>query len=159
MSISRCAYMGSLTISSALMYASSFYYMSEWFVERRGLANGVIFAGTSADSIFSQLCQVYLLLAGTAWGGLVLPLILPSIIDKYGIARTLRFYAIINSSVLALMLPFIRGRLPETSAIGPSRPRMNNFFWIKDKTFWVINVANTLQGLAYFVPLLWLPSM
>jgi hypothetical protein len=29
----------------ALLHAAAIYYMSEWFVERRGLANGVIGAG------------------------------------------------------------------------------------------------------------------
>ncbi|KIP08941.1 hypothetical protein PHLGIDRAFT_103577 [Phlebiopsis gigantea 11061_1 CR5-6] len=126
-------------IGAALLYASSIYYMSEWFVEKRGLANGVI-------------------AAGPALGGVVLPLVLPSLIDKYGSGKTLRFFAIIISAMLLLILPFVRGRLPETPVVGPARPRSSNLLWLKDKNFWAINVANIIQALAYFVPILWLPT-
>ncbi|GJE99307.1 MFS general substrate transporter [Phanerochaete sordida] len=132
-------------IGGALLYAPAIYYMSDWFVERRGLALGIIDAGT-------------------ACGGLVLPLILPPLVDKHGSAKILRYYSIVCLGLLTLILPFVRGRLPEARMVhGPVNPRafavtQNRLFWLKDKTFWVINVANTLQGLAYFVPLLWLPT-
>lgn len=50
---------------------STFYFLQEWFVERRGFANGVCFAGTAA-------------------GGLVLPFILNALLERYGAALTLR---------------------------------------------------------------------
>ena len=46
-------------------------YLTEWFFEKRGLANGVIFAGT-------------------ALGGLILPFILDALLENFGIASTLR---------------------------------------------------------------------
>lgn len=39
----------------ALIYAPCIYYMSEWFVERRGLANGTIDAGKWWTSLFRHL--------------------------------------------------------------------------------------------------------
>lgn len=35
---------------AALVYAPVISYMSEWFVQRRGLANGILVAGTSSSS-------------------------------------------------------------------------------------------------------------
>ena len=61
-----------------------------------------------------------------------------------------------------VILPFIRARLPET------RGRANNArqhltanatkAFIKDRAFWVVLLATLAQGLAYFIPILWLPS-
>lgn len=34
-----------IVILTALVYAPVVSYLSEWFVQRRGLANGIIFAG------------------------------------------------------------------------------------------------------------------
>ena len=49
-----------LTGRSALIYAPCIYYMSEWFVERRGLANGVIDAGQY------RFCD-FVVFAGSSW--------------------------------------------------------------------------------------------
>jgi len=45
--------------------------LSEWFVARRGLANGVVFAGT-------------------AIGGLIIPFLLEFLLSRYGAPITLR---------------------------------------------------------------------
>ncbi|KAL0069125.1 hypothetical protein AAF712_003811 [Marasmius tenuissimus] len=55
--------------------------MSEWFVERRGFANGVRFTGSSA-------------------GGLILPLVLPYVISSYGSSKALRILGIAIATLL-----------------------------------------------------------
>lgn len=59
-------------------------------------------------------------------------------------------------------VPFLRSRLPESRvAHASTQPRAttsNRASYLKDRTFWIINLANTVQSLAYFVPMLWLPS-
>ncbi|VDB91914.1 unnamed protein product [Peniophora sp. CBMAI 1063] len=109
-------------LGASLIWQPALSYLSEWFVERRGMANGAMFAGT-------------------ALGGLFLPLILPPLITSYGSAVTLRY------------LP----RLPESRVQGPSR-REESQAWMKDWRFWALLLINTLQGLAYFVPLVYLPT-
>ena len=87
---------------------------------------------------------------------------LPPLLGKYGNLRTLRYLAITQLGLSFAVLPFIRGRLPEsripdanarihTSAVGPRS-------YLGQMTFWVILLATLVQGLAYFVPILWLPS-
>ncbi|KAL4250659.1 Proton-linked Monocarboxylate Transporter [Abortiporus biennis] len=137
-------------IGGALLYHSCVCYMSEWFVNRRGLANGVFFAGTAA-------------------GGLVLPLFLPVLITKFGTSKTLRYLAIAELVLLIPIIPFIKPRLPESN-IGFFATRggrrgdrdrvsaLRNWSWLNDSSIWFVLSANTLQGLAYFLPLVWLPT-
>ncbi|KAG7445644.1 MFS general substrate transporter [Guyanagaster necrorhizus] len=112
--------------------------MSEWFVTRRGLANGVIFAGT-------------------ATGGLILPLILPELISRYESAKTLRIPSVVLLALLLPVLPFVKPRIPNSrnrQQMSPPRARE----WIKSTSFWVLLAANTFQGFGYFVPIVWLPT-
>ena len=102
-------------------------YTSEWFVARRGLANGVIYAGTSL-------------------GGLLLPLLLPSLIEKRGTAIALRITTIAFAVFLLPALPFLKGRLPESKVHGPSTRSAPEPKWFKEPSFLFIVVVNTLQG-------------
>ncbi|KZS92901.1 MFS general substrate transporter [Sistotremastrum niveocremeum HHB9708] len=125
-------------IGGSLMYAPCISFLSEWFVERRGLANGIIFAGTAAGAVF-------------------LPFVIPDFIAKYGIPATLRIIAIAVLLSLLVCLPFLRGRLP-TIRVSAPRPRGTDMTWAKDWTLWLFVAANTFQGLAYSVPITWIPT-
>ncbi|KAJ8080184.1 hypothetical protein PM082_017014 [Marasmius tenuissimus] len=135
-------------IGGSLLDYPCISFMSEWFVERRGLANGVLFAGTAA-------------------GGMILPLILPHLISSYGSSKALRILGIAIAAVLVSSLPFVNGRLPDlrnrVRGPGPRGLATRNTSirerdWLKNTTFWVLVTANTFQGFGYFVPILWLPT-
>lgn len=134
------AYQGVLyALGGVLLSHPCLSYTSEWFVERRGLAYGAIYAGTAV-------------------GGLLLPLLLPSLIEKRGSAVALRITAIVFAAFLLPSLPFLKGRLPESRIHGPSTRSSSEPKWYKDAGFVVVVVINTLQGFGYFVPILWLPT-
>ena len=95
---------------------------------------------------------------GTAVGGLLLPLVLPVLLQKYGNATTLRALAVVELIALLVSMPFVRGRLPEARVHGPAARAPASRSWLKDRALIFVVAANTLQGLAYFVPVLWLPS-
>ncbi|KAF8172024.1 major facilitator superfamily domain-containing protein [Mycena galopus ATCC 62051] len=129
-------------IGGSLLYLPCISFMSEWFVVRRGMANGILFAGTAA-------------------GGLLLPLSLPRLISKYGSSKTLRILGIAIGVLLFALLPFVKGRLPQTRVRihGPApRGAPGARDWMKNKSFWVFLAVNTLQGFAYFVPIVYLPT-
>ncbi|KAJ6582785.1 MFS general substrate transporter [Mycena sp. CBHHK59/15] len=129
-------------IGGSLLYAPCISYMSEWFVARRGMANGILFAGTAV-------------------GGLVLPLALPRLITSYGSSKTLRILAVSIATVLLLLLPLVKGRLPQTRVRvhGPMpRGGVGRRDWARHKSFWIFLAVNTLQGFAYFVPIVYLPT-
>lgn len=67
--------------------------------------------------------------------------------------------------VLGLMVPvapFLRPRLPENRIHGPSPGAREGLEYTdrswKESTFLIAVAANTVQGFAYFIPLIWLPS-
>lgn len=64
--------------------------------------------------------------------------------------------------LLAPVLPFLRPRLPESRIHGPSPgaregSEQGRRSWAMEPTFLLAVLANTVQGFAYFIPLLWLP--
>lgn len=61
-----------------------FSQLNEWFIERRGLAYGIQ-------------------LSASGLGGLFLPFVLETLLERYGYARTLRIYIIVIVSKLILM--------------------------------------------------------
>ncbi|KAL1669918.1 major facilitator superfamily domain-containing protein [Schizophyllum commune] len=127
------------SIGGSLFYAPIIFYMSQWFLDRRGIANGVIFAGTSV-------------------GGVALPLGFPPLIARFGIPTSLRIFAGLTLVILLPFLPFVKGRLPEThtQVRGPG-PR-NRKEWYKEASFLLLLATNMLHAFGYFVPTLWLPT-
>jgi hypothetical protein len=122
------------------------------------MANGILFAGMFPARPLGLSMTMYL---GTAAGGLLLPLVLPPLISNYGSSKTLRILAIAIAILLFPLLPFLKGRLPQTRVRihGPApRGAPGPQEWMKNKSFWVFLSVNTLQGLAYFVPIVYLPS-
>jgi MCP family monocarboxylic acid transporter-like MFS transporter 10 len=131
------------SIGGSMLYAPCIRYMTQWFVKRRGLANGIIFSGTGV-------------------GGLVFPIFLSHLLEHQSPSTTLKILTIPVSCLLLLSLPFIRGRLPDTRVSGPAPTGSWLGFdraWLGNWMFWMAIAVNTLQGFGYFVPLLWLPSM
>lgn len=123
-------------VGGSLLYGPCLAYLSEWFVSRRGMANGILFAGTSV-------------------GGLILPLTLPYLFRAYGVSKALRVFSGLIAATTLPALPFLRGRLPETRVHGSRRS--HNIAWVRDSYFWALMAANVLQGFAFFVPIIWLP--
>ncbi|KAK7022125.1 major facilitator superfamily domain-containing protein [Favolaschia claudopus] len=126
-------------VGGALLYLQCLSFMSEWFVARRGMANGILFAGTSV-------------------GGLLLPLTLTPMISRYGSSTTLRILGIAIGILLFLLLPFVKGRLPDARirVHGPA-PRGARG-WMSHKAFWLFLTVNTLQALGFFIPIVYLPT-
>ncbi|VDB91913.1 unnamed protein product [Peniophora sp. CBMAI 1063] len=125
-------------LGASLTYQPTISYMSEWFVERRGMANGIMFAGASL-------------------GGLFLPLILPPLVKSHGSPATLRYLSVAVLAILLFVIPFIKPRLPESRVRGPGR-REENKEYMRDWRLWSLVCINTIQGFAYFVPIVWLPT-
>jgi hypothetical protein len=117
-------------------------------VRRRGLANGVMFAGWCVPVVQAVAEVHWTLLLGTAMGGLVLPLTLPMSIRRYGIQTTLRASAVGFLLFVLPVLPFIRGREPDSRNRGPRQ--RGSVRPLKSYSFWLLLGTVTIQSLAYF---------
>ncbi|KAE9399199.1 MFS general substrate transporter [Gymnopus androsaceus JB14] len=133
-------------LGSALLYFPSLSYLAEWFINLRGFANGVLFAGTGV-------------------GGIVLPLTISRLLSAYGVNVTVRILSVAMVVLLLPLLPLVKGRLPVGyNAVNaemrpvPRGSAASARSWMRSIHFWVLMAANTIHGFAYFVPLLWLPT-
>ncbi|KAJ2985860.1 hypothetical protein NUW54_g10004 [Trametes sanguinea] len=117
-----------------LLYMPVIKLLPEWFSERRGLAGGIIFAGTGV-------------------GGFVFPFILNALLDKVGLRWTLRIWAIGTSLCSGIALLGMRSRFPIPKyAANQRRPRFipPHVGFITSPLFWTFAITNLLQGLSYF---------
>lgn len=96
--------------------------------------------------------------SGANAGGVLFPLILPPLISRFGLMKTVRIYAIVIAVCLLPVLPFMKARLPETRVHGPAPRSSSARAWLYNKNFWFFITINTIQGLGYFIPMIWLPS-
>ncbi|CAL1714357.1 unnamed protein product [Somion occarium] len=123
-----------LGVAGAVLYWPVVLYVSEWFVEHRGLAGGVIFAGGGL-------------------GGFFFPFIVNSLLDHVGHRWTLRALALLQGVLGGIALLGIRPRIPPPKYRPGQRrpslmPRRLQFF--KRKVFWTYSAAHFLQAMSYF---------
>lgn len=142
-------------IGGSLLYTPVIFYVDEWFVRRKGLAYGVMWAGT-----------------GT--GGVIIPLIMNWGLGKYGFRIMLRAWSIVmvrmpssfalewieltvcvyQVSLTAPLIYFVKPRLPISRTTGPRRV---DFDFLKSSTFWILQGGNILESFGFFMPSIYLP--
>ncbi|OJT02208.1 hypothetical protein TRAPUB_7323 [Trametes pubescens] len=121
-------------IGGGLLYMPVIQLIPEWFSERRGLAGGIIFAGTGL-------------------GGFVFPFVLRVLLDKVGLGWTLRIWALSTSLFSGIALLGMRNRLPVPKFTALNRrPRFipPHIGFVRNPLFWTFAITNMLQGLSYF---------
>ena len=119
-----------------LLYPSILSMLNEWFLRRRGLAYGILYAGAGVS-------------------GVGYPFILQALLSKYGYRTTLRATATGQAILVGLMLPLLKGRLP---AAGAGSFRKIDTSFLRKPLFYVYALSNLFQGFAFFIPGLYLPS-
>ncbi|THH27418.1 hypothetical protein EUX98_g6779 [Antrodiella citrinella] len=123
-----------LGIGSGMLYWPTIFLIPEWFVEKRGFACGVIFAGSGI-------------------GGFLFPFIVNGLLDSVDFRWTLRVWASIMAVLGGLAIFGIRRRIPapkyHSSAM---RPRLipRNMQFLKVPIFWIFSLAYMFQAMSYF---------
>ncbi|KIY65693.1 MFS general substrate transporter [Cylindrobasidium torrendii FP15055 ss-10] len=139
-------------LGGSMLYFPAVTYLWEWFSEKKGLANGLIYSGTGV-------------------GGVVMPLVIQALLTKYGSKTTLIALvwnyifgscAFTNLSckgtsfcVIIPTFPFIKPRVP-VAHIVQTRPVNTDF--LRSSRFWILFMSNAFQGLGNFVPTLYMPT-
>ncbi|KAH8907614.1 putative MFS monocarboxylate transporter [Coniochaeta sp. PMI_546] len=124
-------------IGGSIHYFPAFLYLDEWFIQRRGLAYGTVWAGGAAS-------------------GVAIPLTMDWILTNWGFRTALRTWTITSVILTTPALLYMKGRLPDQHAdMGPQKLEMR---FVQSPAFWVLQAGNIIQGLGYFMPGLYLPS-
>lgn len=87
--------------------------MDEWFKLRRGLAYGIMWAGTGVS-------------------GVIIPFVMDRGLNEYGSATMLRAWTVTLAVLAAPLLIFVKGRVPLTQATYPSHL---NYRFLKSPLF------------------------
>ncbi|WVR05138.1 hypothetical protein IAU60_002150 [Kwoniella sp. DSM 27419] len=127
-------------LGGTMLYCPTTNYLFDWWSRKRGLATGIMFAGTGA-------------------GGLVMPLISAALLRKYGQRTTLLSIGVGYAILLGSVIPFIRPRLPLPPRTAPKRTKpILDWGFLRRPAFWLLWSGVLFQGLAAFVPSTYLPS-
>lgn len=123
-------------IGGSIVYSPCITYMEEWFVNKKGLAYGIMWSGTGL-------------------AGFILPLVLQYLLSNYGFQTTLRLWAGLVFVLTAPLAYFIKPRLPiaATTHIKPF-----NFRFVLTRTFALHQLVNVVEALGFFLPGIYLPS-
>ncbi|KAK3117490.1 hypothetical protein LTR53_001090 [Teratosphaeriaceae sp. CCFEE 6253] len=108
-----------------LMFAPTVTYLDEWFVRRKGLAIGIMWAGDGAS-------------------GVILPLVMQALLSRFGLRTTLRAIACAMVLLMAPLLVFVKPRLP-IPASSAARPIDTSF--LRSRQFWVFQTFNMVEGM------------
>ncbi|KAI1649211.1 MFS general substrate transporter [Daldinia loculata] len=123
-------------IGGGIAYCPCILYIDEWFVQRKGLAYGIMWSGTGL-------------------AGVVLPLLMEFLLRTVGFRTTLRIW---SGVLFALTIPlafYIKPRLPY-SATSHVKPFNLNMFLMP--TFWLYQLANVIEAMGFFLPGIYLPN-
>jgi MFS family permease len=119
-------------IGGCLAYCSCVLYIDEWFVQRKGLAYGIVWSAAG-------------------FGGVVLPLML----NRFGFQDTMRISAGILFCASFPLAFFVKPRVPSTAA---TIVRPLDLRYVLTRTFALHQPADTMQATGYFLPGICLPS-
>lgn len=123
-------------IGGCFAYCPCVLFIDEWFVQRKGMAFGIMWSAAG-------------------FGGVVLPLLFEVLLTSYGFPTALRIWAgILAVSAIPLSL-FVKPRLPPSAN---TNVRPFNIRFLTSKGFLLHQVANIVQATGYFLPGIYLPS-
>lgn len=111
--------------------------------------------GKSASTTLSLIHISNSKQAGTGLSGVILPLVFQWLLNSYGYQTTLRVWALTLFIMGGPLLYFIKPRIPISSSL---RPRPLNWSFLKERSFAIYQLGNTLEALGYFLPTIYLPS-
>lgn len=115
----------------------------EWFSERRGLATGIMFAGTGV-------------------GGTIFPFVVSALLNKFGYKATMISLGLSFALLNGIALIFVRRRIP-LGRVGSGRklrrakPKVDWSF-LRSRGIWIAIAVILCTSMGNFIPSLWIPT-
>ncbi|KAH1491333.1 hypothetical protein LV164_002272 [Aspergillus fumigatus] len=122
-------------IGGCLAYTPSILFLSDWFVEKKGLAFGIVWSGSGLT-------------------GILFPLILQTLLNQYGWQTTLRTCSLALFLLAAPFMTFHKPRVP----IRHSHLRQLSLRFLWDKVYLIYQLGNTMQAIGFWIPSIFLTS-
>ncbi|KAI5861185.1 MFS general substrate transporter [Durotheca rogersii] len=123
-------------IGGGIAYCPCILYMDEWFVQRKGLAYGIMWSGTGL-------------------AGVVFPLLLEFLLHSLGFRSTLRLWSGVLFALTFPLACYIKPRVPY-SATTHVRPFDSKIFMMP--SFWLYQLGNVVEAMGFFLPGIYLPT-
>jgi MFS family permease len=124
-------------IGGSICYSPTILFVNEWFIRRKGLAFGIMWAGTGVS-------------------GVVLPLVMQWLLHSYGFRTTLRIWSLALFILTFPLLHYLKPRLPIEST--PRHRKMFDMSFLYSPTFLVLQICNICEALGFFLPTIYLPT-
>jgi MFS family permease len=125
-------------IGGGICYSPTILFVDEWFIQRKGLAFGFMWAGTGVS-------------------GVVLPLVMQWLLESYGFRTTLRIWSLALFILTFPLLHYLKPRLPLDTT--PKRNRqLFDLSFLLSPTFVVLQACNIIEALGFFMPTIYLPT-
>jgi hypothetical protein len=139
------------------------FYLDEWFVKRKGLAFGIMWAGVGAVSslpstVSSNASKQRLIYSKS---GLVFPFLLNYLLTTLGHANTLRIWSAILLTLCTPLIYFVKPRFrrPKSSSSSSQITKSPiSYAFLTTRTHLFLQAANILESLGFFLPSIYLPS-
>lgn len=123
-------------LGCSLLFSPISVYMDEWFVARKGLAYGVMWAGKSTV-------------------GVAMPFLFSVALKRFGLRSTLLGWA---GASTVLTLPSLLFLKPRVDVGRDARPKPICFSFLGFMSFWMLQVGIVIQSLGYLMPSTYLAS-
>ncbi|KAI8867609.1 MFS general substrate transporter, partial [Ramicandelaber brevisporus] len=125
-----------LGMGASLIVFPAITVPSQWFDRYRGMATGIVFAGSGV-------------------GGLALSPLSQALMDSVGIHWTLRIMGFIVLGAALIAAVFVRTRIP---AVRKPISRIYDLQRFKDRRFLILFASSVFGSLSYFIPFYYLPT-
>ncbi|GKT51092.1 monocarboxylate transporter 12 [Colletotrichum spaethianum] len=127
-------------LSSGLLFAPCLSFVNEWFLKRRGLANGIFFGAPNVAA--SGLSPIFSIL-----------------LKRFGPRKTLIGWAIFIAVIISLGILCVRSRRSSNAQAEEAiRKPSSTLRVLKRPVFWLFVFSMAMQSLANNLPANYLPS-
>jgi len=130
-----CIVLTSVPVGFVIFYYPIISIVNEWWIARLGMAFGVVTSAAGAS-------------------GTVMPLVIETLLNKYGYKTTLRAIAVAKVVLVGPLIPLVRTRLLPSQANSVTRTDRS---FASKRSFLTHYFANASQGHGFYFPSLFLP--